>query len=132
MPLTERIGIHKIKDELQDLSFQEINSEVRESIIQRLEFLRTQGDSNIIEKIVGDLRALLIQKSLDCKIYGRTKKPYSIWKKMKTKNVSFEQLSDIMAFRVVVDRVDECYNTLGTVHEVYPSIPGSFKDYIST
>ncbi|MFZ8864844.1 MAG: RelA/SpoT family protein [Rickettsiales bacterium] len=131
-PLTERIGIHKIKDELQDLSFQEINSEVRESIIQRLEFLRTQGDSNIIEKIVGDLRALLIQKSLDCKIYGRTKKPYSIWKKMKTKNVSFEQLSDIMAFRVVVDRVDECYNTLGTVHEVYPSIPGSFKDYIST
>ncbi|MBT4878461.1 MAG: bifunctional (p)ppGpp synthetase/guanosine-3',5'-bis(diphosphate) 3'-pyrophosphohydrolase, partial [Alphaproteobacteria bacterium] len=85
-PLTERIGVHKLKDELEDLSFQEINLEVRDSIIQRLEFLRAQGDSNIIERIVGDLRALLIEKKIDCNIYGRTKKPYSIWQKMKTKN----------------------------------------------
>ena len=131
-PLTERIGVHKLKDELEDLSFQEINLEVRDSIIQRLEFLRAQGDSNIIERIVGDLRALLIEKKIDCNIYGRTKKPYSIWQKMKKKNISFEQLSDIMAFRVVVDRIDECYKILGSVHAVYPSIPGSFKDYIST
>ena len=130
-PLTERIGIHKIKDELQDLAFKEINQEVRDSLVQRLEFLKSQIDENIIDKIIADLRSLLLERSIDCKIYGRTKRPYSIWQKMQLKNISFEQLSDIMAFRIIVDSKDECYKVLGAIHDIFPCVPGSFKDYIS-
>ena len=131
-PLTERIGMHRLKDELQDLSFTQINAEVRDSIIQRLEFLKHQGEKNIINKIIGDLRVLLTSQGIESRIQGREKKPYSIWQKMKRKNISFEQLSDIMAFRIIVADVKECYHTLGIIHSEYHSIPGSFKDYIST
>lgn len=132
VPLTERIGMHRLKDELEDLSFSEINAEVRGSIIQRLEFLKDQGDKNIVGKIVGDLRVLLASKKVECRIQGREKKPYSIWQKMKRKNISFEQLSDIMAFRIILNDIKECYHALGIIHSKYHSIPGSFKDYIST
>jgi guanosine-3',5'-bis(diphosphate) 3'-pyrophosphohydrolase len=131
-PLTERIGVHRLKDELEDLSFKELHSDVRQSIIHRLDFLKKQTDKNIINKIISDLEDLFRKKGLKCKIYGRSKKPYSIWRKMQRKNISFEQLSDIMAFRVIVDNVDECYRALGVVHAEYHSISHSFKDFIST
>jgi guanosine-3',5'-bis(diphosphate) 3'-pyrophosphohydrolase len=130
-PLAERIGIHKIKEELEDLSFKYINPEARESIINRLSYLR-QEDTGLIGKIIDELTALVKEQGIDAEVTGREKSPYSIWKKMQRKNVAFEQLSDIMAFRIVVDTVEQCYMVLGQIHSKYPSTPGRFKDYIST
>ena len=131
-PLTERIGMHQIKDELEDLSFQQINPEVMDSILQRLDFLRDAGKKNIIEQIISSLKSLLSENNCEYDIQGREKKPYSIWLKMKKKNISFEQLSDIMAFRIIVPKINDCYKVLGIIHEKYHNIPNSFKDYIST
>lgn len=130
--LAERIGMRKIKEELQDLAFGELYHEARESIINRLNFLREQ-DKAVVDKIESNLNKILQDAKIkDFRISGREKRPYSIWKKMETKNVSFEQLSDIIAFRIVVKNIPECYQALGAIHAVYHTIPGHFKDYIST
>lgn len=131
VPLAERIGVHKLKTELEDLAFAELNPEARESIANRLSFLRSEG-TGMVEKIIGELKNLLDEANIKADVSGREKTRYSIWKKMQRKNVAFEQLSDIMAFRIVVDTVDQCYVTLGLIHSRYPSVPGRFKDYIST
>ena len=131
-PLAERIGMRNLKEELQDLCFKELFPEARESIVNRLQFLREQ-DAAAVEKSSQQVRKVLAEAGLaDAEISGREKKPYSIWKKMETKNISFEQLSDIIAFRIVVDTIPECYQALGAVHSVFHTIPGHFKDYIST
>ncbi len=131
-PLAERIGMRKIKEELQDLAFAELYPEARESIIRRLTYLREQ-DKAIVEKIENHLRKTLQEAGLqNFNISGREKRAYSIWKKMEMKNVSFEQLSDIIAFRIIVQNMSECYQALGAVHSAYHTIPGRFKDYIST
>ncbi|MBT3700250.1 MAG: bifunctional (p)ppGpp synthetase/guanosine-3',5'-bis(diphosphate) 3'-pyrophosphohydrolase [Alphaproteobacteria bacterium] len=130
-PLAERIGMQNIKDELEDISFANLNPEARESVNARLSFLRERG-SNIVDVITDELKETLKKGGLEADIYGREKRPYSIWRKMERKNVTFEQLSDIMAFRVMVDTVEECYQALGTVHGAYRMVPGCFKDYIST
>lgn len=130
--LAERIGMRKVKEELQDLAFAELYPEARESIINRLNYLREQ-DKALVEKIETHLNKTMREAGIEhFTISGREKRPYSIWKKMETKNVSFEQLSDIIAFRVIVDSVPECYHALGAVHSAYHTIPGHFKDYIST
>ena len=130
--LAERIGMRHLKDDLQDLAFAELYPEARESIVRRMEFLRAQGAADL-EKTVSIVREKLIEGGLEhAEIYGREKKPFSIWKKMETKNITFEQLSDIIAFRIVVDNIQECYQALGTIHEEWHTIPGQFKDYIST
>ena len=131
-PLTERIGIHAIKDELQDLSFRELHPEVRNSILQRLEYLRKAGGIDIINRNTERLHEIISKHDIPCKVYGREKRPFSIWTKMKTNNVSFEQLSDIMAFRVVVSEVSLCYQVLGYIHQKFHMVPGTFKDFIST
>lgn len=130
--LAERIGMRRMKEELQDLAFKELFPEARESIITRLEFLRNQGQSQIqrVEEILAELADAGGLKNI--KIYGREKKPYSIWKKMEAKGVTFEQLADIVGFRIVTGNVGECYAMLGQIHEKYHTIPGHFKDYIST
>ncbi len=130
--LAERIGMRRMKEELQDLAFQELFGEARESIIKRLEFLRTQGKSQV-QRVEEILRELADEGGLaDVKVYGREKKPYSIWKKMESKGVSFEQLADIVGFRIITRSVGECYAILGLIHAKYHTIPGHFKDYIST
>lgn len=130
--LAERIGMRRIKEELQDLAFKELFPEARESIIKRLDFLRKQG-GNQVERVEQILRDLAKSGGLtDVLIYGREKKPYSIWKKMESKGVAFEQLADIVGFRVITESVGECYQMLGLVHEKYHTIPGHFKDFIST
>ncbi len=131
VPLAERIGVHKIKGELEDLAFSILNPEARESITKRLTFLRAEG-IDVVEQIINELQKLLKGARINAEINGREKTGYSIWKKMQRKNVAFEQLSDIMAFRIVVDSMDQCYATLGLIHSRYPSVPGRFKDYIST
>jgi guanosine-3',5'-bis(diphosphate) 3'-pyrophosphohydrolase len=130
-PLAERIGMHHMKDELENLSFAEINPEARESIMQRLAFLRESGRPRADRAIV-ELKRILKEHGLESAVSGREKTPYSIWRKMQRKNIGFEQLSDIMAFRVVVEDVPECYRALGILHSEYSMVPGRFKDYIST
>ncbi|HOO81673.1 MAG TPA: bifunctional (p)ppGpp synthetase/guanosine-3',5'-bis(diphosphate) 3'-pyrophosphohydrolase [Alphaproteobacteria bacterium] len=131
VPLAERIGVHKIKGELEDLAFSILNPEARESIAKRLAFLRAEG-TDLVDDIIAELKKSLEDVGIKAEISGREKTGYSIWKKMQRKNVAFEQLSDIMAFRIVVGSVEQCYATLGLIHSHYPSIPGRFKDYIST
>ncbi len=130
-PLAERIGLHKIKEELEDLAFGHMNPEARESITNRLSFLRSEG-TEIVKIIIRELKANLKEAGIEADVTGREKTRYSIWRKMQRKNVAFEQLSDIMAFRVVVDTVEQCYHALGIIHSHYPVVPGRFKDYIST
>ena len=130
-PLAERIGTHNIKEELEDLAFSVLNPEARESITNRLSFLRQEGN-NTVTKIIDALKKLFSEQGIETDITGREKTRYSIWKKMQRKNVAFEQLSDIMAFRVVVKDAGECYHALGVVHSQFPTVPGRFKDYIST
>jgi guanosine-3',5'-bis(diphosphate) 3'-pyrophosphohydrolase len=129
-PLAERIGMQEMKNELEDLAFAELHPEVRQSIVTRLDFLRRQ-EGDLIGRIIEQLRQVLAESGLDAQVAGREKTAYSIWRKMQKKNVGFEQLSDIMAFRVVVPVIEDCYRALGVVHSHYPVVPGRFKDYIS-
>lgn len=131
VPLAERIGIREIKEELEDLAFSELNAEARESIKTRLEFLNSSGVADV-DRIIDELRDTCGEGGIDVKISGRTKSPYSIWMKMQRNNVGMEQLSDIIAFRLVVPSVEQCYHALGLIHARYPVVPGRFKDYIST
>jgi GTP pyrophosphokinase len=130
-PLAERMGMQRLKNELEDLSFAQLNSNARESILHRLRFLH-DDEENIITRIVNDLEKTLAEGGVIGTVVGREKTPFSIWQKMHRNNLNFEQLCDIMAFRVIVPTVEDCYRTLGIVHGAYPVIPGRFKDYIST
>ena len=129
-PLAERLGMKEWQDELDDLSFKTINPEARKSIIERLDYLNSK-DENIIDEIRYDLKKIFLEEDINCTIIGRIKSPYSIWNKIKNKNISFEQLSDIMAFRVVSNSTRECYKCLGVIHRKFPYIQGRFKDFIS-
>jgi guanosine-3',5'-bis(diphosphate) 3'-pyrophosphohydrolase len=130
-PLAERIGMQALKDELEDLAFGELWTDARQAVLARLEALR-EHDANLIDRIVDELRQTLNDAGLEVEVYGREKTPFSIWRKMKRKNVSFEQLSDIMAFRITVDSIPNCYAALGVIHGRYAMVPERFKDFIST
>ena len=131
-PLAERIGMQRMKDELEDLAFEELYPDARSTIVNRLEFLREEASDDLLGEISRELNEILDEAGLVVSMKGREKRPYSIWRKMQRQNVEFAQLSDIMAFRIVVDSVENCYRTLGTIHARYRCVPGSFKDYIST
>ena len=131
-PLAERIGMQALKDELEDLAFAALWPDAREVGAQPAEpaaQARQQPDR-------ADRRASCAQTlhdaGLEAEVYGREKTPFSIWRKMKRKNISFEQLSDIMAFRITVDSVPNCYAALGVIHGRYAMVPERFKDFIST
>ena len=130
-PLAERIGMQEIKTELEDIAFRELHKEAHDSIVARLNFLREQG-SNLVPKIIKQLQKDMEENSVKAIITGREKAPYSIWRKMQLKNASFEQLSDIMAFRICVEDIGACYQALGAIHSKYHMVPRRFKDYIST
>ena len=130
-PLAERIGMQEVKDELEEIAFAELYKEAHDSIIARLNFLREQG-SNIIPQIISALEKDMADNGIEATVTGREKAPYSIWRKMQQKNASFEQLSDIMAFRICVEDIASCYQALGVIHSKYHMVPRRFKDYIST
>ena len=130
-PLAERLGMDEIRNELDDLSFKITEPEIRQSIIQRLLMLRKQ-DEDVVDRIVKSLSQFLNKNNISFKVFGREKTPYSIWKKMKVKSVNFSQLSDIMAFTILVTNTETCYRVLGLLHRHYSYVPGRFKDYIST
>ena len=129
-PLAERIGIRDWKDELEDLAFTELNADARDSILNRLGFLREQGE-DLVGQVVNELEQTLAAEGVKARVLGREKKAYSIWRKMQRRDVEFGQLSDIVAFRIIVDNIEDCYRTLGIIHNRYQVVPGRFKDYIS-
>ncbi|MBM3647298.1 MAG: bifunctional (p)ppGpp synthetase/guanosine-3',5'-bis(diphosphate) 3'-pyrophosphohydrolase [Alphaproteobacteria bacterium] len=129
-PLASRIGMERVKRELEDLAFAELNPDGRASVAARQGYLRERGE-RLVPEIEAELVRTLKEGGLGAQVSGREKSPYSIWRKMQTKNVSFEQLSDIMAFRVIVADLAQCYQALGLLHARYQVIPGRFKDYIS-
>jgi GTP pyrophosphokinase len=131
-PLAERIGMEAVKTELQTLAFAQLDPEAYDSIQARLNFLRGQG-ADVIEDVRHELARVCREQGVTViEVSGREKSPYSIWEKMQRRNVQFEQLSDIMAFRIVVPTREACYMALGAIHAAYPVIAGRFKDYIST
>ncbi len=130
-PLAERIGMQEIKSELEEYAFSELYKEAHDSIVSRLNFLREQGGS-VVPQIIAELEKDMSDNGVRCTITGREKSPYSIWRKMQQKNASFEQLADIMAFRICVDDIGSCYQALGIIHSKYHMVPRRFKDYIST
>ena len=130
-PLAERIGMYEFMKEMQTLAFQQLEPEAYESITRRLDQLK-EGGGDRIAKIGSGLKLLLARAGIDADVSGREKHPYSIWRKMQERHISFEQLSDIMAFRAIVPTVEDCYAALGIIHRRWPMVPGRFKDYIST
>ncbi len=129
-PLAERIGMHKIKVELQNIAFMELYPDAYASVQNRLEYLR-QLDENLIENTVQEIKKVLAENNIKADVTGREKMPFSIWLKMQKKKIGFENVADIIAFRVIVDTVDECYRALGAIHTRFKLLPGHFDDYIS-
>jgi GTP diphosphokinase / guanosine-3',5'-bis(diphosphate) 3'-diphosphatase len=130
-PLAERIGMYEFMKEMQELAFRELEPDAYASIVKRLEHLH-QGGGNLISRIGSGVRMLLGRNGIQAEVTGREKHPFSIWRKMAERHISFEQLSDVMAFRVIVPDVEQCYRALGVIHQKWPMVPGRFKDYIST
>ena len=130
-PLADRMGMNRIRDELEDLSFSVLNEPARELILDRLKFIKSNREDTF-KIISAELIELLKANGVNAKITGREKTPFSIWRKIQNKKISLEQLTDIIGFRILVNSVDECYKTLGIFHSKFSAIPGKFKDYIST
>ncbi len=130
-PLAGRMGMHEFREELEDLAFQVINVEARQAIETRLDNFRSES-GDVIESIRAQISSLFEDTDLNVEVRGRQKRPYSIWRKMQSRSASLEQLSDIFAFRVLVADEADCYRALGVLHRRWPSVPGRFKDYIST
>lgn len=131
-PLAGRMGMQDVRDELEDLSFRYLNPEAYETVTNRLAELSTRNEG-LISKIEDELRDLLVANGLtDAVVKGRQKKPYSVFRKMQSKSLSFEQLSDVYGFRILVTDIPACYRALGIVHTRWRVVPGRFKDYIST
>ena len=131
-PLAERIGMYEFMTEMQTLAFRILEPDAYESITKRIERLHQGGGGDLIQRIGRGIKAHLEAHGVEAEVQGREKHPYSIWRKMAERHVSFEQLSDVMAFRAIVGSVDECYRTLGLIHQRWPMVPGRFKDFIST
>jgi len=130
-PLADRMGMNHIRDELEDLSFQKLNPEARNLVVERLS-LNKKNRENSFRQILSNFKKVLKDNEVKAIIVGREKTPFSIWRKMQFKRVSLEQLADIIGFRVIVDHIETCYKVLGIFHSNWSTIPGRFKDYIST
>lgn len=129
-PLAGRMGMQWMREELEDLAFRVLNPEARASVIRR--FLTLQGETDtVIPKIIEDIRELLAREGIDAEVTGRAKKPYSIWRKLQSKDQAFSRLSDIWGFRIICQTERDCYRILGAVHMRWRAVPGRFKDYIS-
>ncbi|WP_440692245.1 RelA/SpoT family protein [Candidatus Pelagibacter sp. HIMB1695] len=130
-PLADRMGMHRIRDELEDLSFEILNFDARILIKKRLDEIKLDK-KDIFEEQSYELSEILNDHEINAEIYGREKTPFSIWRKVQKKRVSLEQITDIIGFRIILDTIDDCYKTLGIFHKKWNCIPGKFKDYISS
>ncbi len=130
-PLAERVGMYEFMKEMQTLAFQHLEPEAYASVTKRLAQLN-EGGGDRIARISSGIKLLLSRAGIEADVSGREKHPYSIWKKMAERHISFEQLSDVMAFRAIVPDLEDCYAALGVIHKRWPMVPGRFKDYVST
>ncbi|WP_374570772.1 bifunctional (p)ppGpp synthetase/guanosine-3',5'-bis(diphosphate) 3'-pyrophosphohydrolase [Phenylobacterium sp.] len=130
-PLARSIGCHRICSELEELAFEHLNPVARDAIGRRLEALRFE-QGGAVSLVSQEIAARLEDAGVPARVFGREKHPYSIWRKLQRKSIGFSQLSDIYAFRVIVDTEDDCYRALGVIHRAWPSVPERFKDFIST
>ena len=130
-PLAGRMGMHEMREELEDLAFHELNPEAYTVVSERLDALEAKN-VGLVTEIEQQLTRKLFDRGIDAEVSGRRKRAYSIWRKMERKSIGFEQLSDIFGFRVIVQTLPECYQALGIVHTTWPVVPGRFKDYVST
>ncbi len=130
-PLADRMGMNRIRDELEDLSFKVLNSKARELIKNRLDEIKYDKE-NSFNSLSYEFSDLLNQHNLTAQIIGREKTPFSIWRKLQKKRVSLEQMSDIIGFRIILENIEDCYKALGIFHSKWNCIPGRFKDYISS
>jgi len=130
-PLADRMGMNRIRDELEDLSFDILNPEARKLIKDRLDKIK---DNNLINynSVLSEFENLLKENNINFEIFSREKTPFSIWRKIQKKRTSLEQITDIIGFRIILDDVESCYKTLGFFHSKWNCIPGKFKDYISS
>ncbi|EPX87016.1 RelA/SpoT family protein [Salipiger mucosus] len=129
-PLAGRMGMQWMREELEDLGFRVLNPEGRASIIRRFITLQKEA-GDVIHRITGDMRHELEAAGIDAEVFGRAKKPYSIWRKMQEKGMGFSRLSDIYGFRVITRSEMDCYRALGVIHQRWRAVPGRFKDYVS-
>ena len=130
-PLADRMGMHRIRDELEDLSFRILNDEARSLIKKKLDEIK-EDKQNIFESLSQELSELLDDHKIFAEIYGREKTPFSLWRKVQKKRTSLDQITDIVGFRIILNTVDDCYKTLGIFHKKWNCVPGKFKDYISS
>ena len=130
-PLAGRMGMQAMREELEELAFKWLNPDAYETLTKRLARMREQNQG-LIDEILRALKSLLAEAGIKAEVTGREKKVFSIWRKMEQKQIALEQLSDIYAFRILVEREDDCYRALGVVHRKWPAVPGRFKDYVST
>ena len=130
-PLADRMGMNRIRDELEDLSFEVLNNEARTLIKNRLDEIKHNNLINF-KTLSEEFKNVLNNHDIKVKIFGREKTPFSIWRKIQKKRTSLEQITDIIGFRVIVDNISDCYKALGAFHSTWNCIPGRFKDYISS
>ncbi len=130
-PLADRMGMHRIRDELEDLSFEILNNDARKLIKKRLDEIKLDR-KDLFEEQSFELSEILNDNEINAEIHGREKTPFSIWRKVQKKRVSLEQITDIIGFRIILKSIDDCYKTLGIFHKQWNCIPGKFKDYISS
>lgn len=130
-PLARRISVNRVCVELEDLSFQNMNPAGYHSITRRLEAMREER-ADAVSSVSATLASALSEAEIECRVFGREKRPYSIWRKLQRKHVSFDDIADIYAFRVLVSDPAECYAALGVVHQTWRCVPERFRDYIST
>ena len=129
-PLAERLGISKIKVELDDLSLKYLQPEVYKDLEEKLQ-TNKEGRENFIQSIIDEVSKHIEEAGIRAEIDGRVKHLFSIYKKMRNQNKTLDQIYDIFAVRIKVDTVKDCYAALGVIHEMYKPIPGRFKDYIA-
>ena len=129
-PLARRVGLYTLAAEMEDLAFEELNPEARRAILYRQEELAAENADDL-QRIDDDLRQLMDIAGIEAKIKGRRKQPYSLWRKLERKSISFRDVADLFAFRIIVKDVDACYRVLGEVHTLWACIPDRFRDYIS-
>ncbi len=129
-PLAGRIGVQRFRDELEDIAFRELSPQAYETITKRLDDLQRNVVTSVVS-LAQTLRTELERAGIKAEVHSREKRPYSIWRKMASKNVSFDEVADIYAFRVIVEKLDDCYRALGVIHTTWRMIPSEFDDYIS-
>jgi len=130
-PLAQRMGILRVRDELEDLSFKILNEEARNMIVNRIKEINP-NTIKTFKEISYEIEKLLLKSKIKAQVTGREKTPFSIWRKINEKRISLEKITDLIGFRIIADSVDDCYKSLGIFHQVWKAVPGRFKDYIST